>query len=226
MGVNRNIINCTSPDSRTIWHNHSRIGTPGVNEGVFSPSRNTTSSFAKWTGNIDPLYTCVNEFATQERNSNYLCIEKVGVKSVLGEFVADLDPSKRVNLANFVLSESPKFKNLWIPAVDTTNIRNLNFAPSTRAKSLSGTREENFSPSSLGYTRGFETMSEMIAYRNHIKNSELETRQVFERGTKNIPQTRQTDLVTTLNNNPLTRSDRVKDIRHHLSTPPPWPGRE
>ena len=53
VGVNRNILNCTSPD-RTIRRNHSRIGTPGVNEGVFSPSCNTTSSFAKWTGNIEP----------------------------------------------------------------------------------------------------------------------------------------------------------------------------
>ena len=45
VGVDRNTLNCTSPD-RTI-QNHSKIGTPGVNEGVFSPSRGKTSSFAK-----------------------------------------------------------------------------------------------------------------------------------------------------------------------------------
>ena len=75
VGVNRNIINCTSHNKKI--RNHSRIGTPGVNEGVFSPSSNTTSSFAKWTGNIKPLDTSVHVSATQERNSDFSCIEKV-----------------------------------------------------------------------------------------------------------------------------------------------------
>ena len=129
---------------------------------------------------------------------------KSGSKSVLGEIVADLDPSIQVNLANSVLSESPKFKSLGLPAVYATDIRNLGFAPSTRANRLSKTRKDNFSSSRLGYTHYFETMSETTAYRNHIKNYELETREVFERETENIPQTLQTYLVTTLNNNPLT----------------------
>ena len=46
--VDRNIRkSCTSPD-RNI-RNPSRVGTPGVNEGVFSPNRGSNSSFAKWT---------------------------------------------------------------------------------------------------------------------------------------------------------------------------------
>ena len=49
-------------------------------------------------------------------------------------------------------------------------------------------------------------MSKTTAYRNHVKNSELETREVLEQETEHIPQTRQTNLMTTLNNNPLTRS--------------------
>ena len=134
------------------------------------------------------------------------CIEKVGVKSVLGEIVADLDPSIQVNLTNSVLSEIQNFKSLRLHAVNATDIRNLDFAPSTRAKSLSGMWKDNFIPSRLGYTHDFETMSETTAYRYHIKNSELETREVFERETETIPQTLQTYLMTTLNDNPLTRS--------------------
>ena len=130
----------------------------------------------------------------------------MGVKSVLGEIVADLDPSKRVNLANSDISESPKFKILGLPSVAATDIRNIDFAPSTRAKILSGTRRDNLSPFRLGYMHDFETMSKNTAYCNHIKNSEPETREVFEREKENIPQKLQTDLVTTLNNNPLTRS--------------------
>ena len=52
----------------------------------------------------------------------------------------------------------------------------------------------------------FERVRKTTAYSNHIKNSELETREVFERETENIPLTRQTDLVTPLHDNPLTWS--------------------
>ena len=117
------------------------------------------------------------------------CIEKYGVKSVPGEIVPDLDPSKRVNLANSVLTESPKLKNLGLPAVDATDIGNINFVSSTRARILSGTRKDNISPFRLGYTHDCETMSKTKAYCNHIKNSEIETRDIFERETENIPLT-------------------------------------
>ena len=58
----------------------------------------------------------------------------------------------------------------------------------------------------MGYTHGFEIMNKMTEYSNHNKSSELETREVFERELENIPQTRQTDLVVILHDNPLTRS--------------------
>ena len=79
----------------------------------------------------------------------------MGVKSVLGEIVNDLDPSKWVNLANYVLVETPKFKSLGLPDVNSTYIRNLGFAPSTRAKSLSGRQKDNFILYRLGYTHDF-----------------------------------------------------------------------
>ena len=52
-------------------------------------------------------------------------------------------------------------------------------------------------------------MSETTAYRNHIKNSEIETREVFERETlspENIQRTLPMNIVTRLDNNQLTRS--------------------
>ena len=51
----------------------------------------------------------------------------------------------------------------------------------------------------MGYTHDFENMSETTDYRNHIKNSELETREVFERETwspENIQRTLPMDIVT------------------------------
>ena len=52
-------------------------------------------------------------------------------------------------------------------------------------------------------------MSETAAYRNHIKNSEIETREVFERETsspENIQRTLPINIMIRLDNNQLTRS--------------------
>ena len=51
----------------------------------------------------------------------------------------------------------------------------------------------------LGYTHDFETMSKTTAYCNHIKNSEIETREVFEQETlspENIQRTLPMDILT------------------------------
>ena len=52
-------------------------------------------------------------------------------------------------------------------------------------------------------------MSETTAYLNHIKNSEIETREVFEQETsspENIQRTLPMNIETRLDNNQLTRS--------------------
>ena len=70
----------------------------------------------------------------------------------------------------------------------------------------------------LGYTHEFETMCKTKAYRNHIKNSEIETREVFERETsslENIQQTLPMNFETRLDNNQLTQST---DISKHEET--------
>ena len=63
--------------------------------------------------------------------------------------------------------------------------------------SSSGSRTER--NDRLGYTHDFKTISKTTAYRNHIKNSELETREVFEQETlspENIQQTLPTYMMT------------------------------
>ena len=65
--------------------------------------------------------------------------------------------------------------------------------------------KDSVRPLRLGYTHDFENMSETTAYRNHIKNSEFETREVFEQETENIPLTRQPDSMTNLHNNPYNQ---------------------
>ena len=181
---NRNII-CTSRDSRTIEGDHSEIDTPGVNKEVLSPRSDTNSNLLSCTENIKKFDTHVHSSATQERNLELLCIEEVGVKSISPKLRKEFDSSVRVNLANSVLSESSKFISLRHPTVETADIRNIDFTTSTRAKNLNRLWRGTERYDRLGYTHGFETMSETTAYHNHIKNSEIETRKVFERETSN-----------------------------------------
>ena len=133
----------------------------------------------------------------------------MGLKGIFSEIGKDSDYSVRVNLANSVLSEIPMFISLWHPTVETADIRNTNLATSTRAKKLNGLRRSTERDDRLGYTHELETMSEITAYCNHIKISEIETREVFERETsipKNIQQKLPTDIVTRLYDNQLTQS--------------------
>ena len=182
VGSNRNII-CTSLDSRNITGNHSSIVTPGVNKDVFSPRSDTTSNLLSCTGRIKKFDNHVHGSATQERNLESSCIEEVSVKSILPEIVEESDSSGRMSLANYVLSERQKFISLGHLTVETADIRNIDFSTSTRANILNGLLRDTERDDRLGYTHNFETMSETTAYCNHINNSELETREVFERET-------------------------------------------
>ena len=70
-------------------------------------------------------------------------------------------------------------------------------------------------------------MSETTAYRNHTKNSEIETRECFERETsipENIQRTLPMNIVTQLYNNYLTRStDSSKHEETHETEVNPDP---
>ena len=105
----------------------------------------------------------------------------MGVKSLPHEIVADLDLSIRVNLSNSIISESPKFINLGLPTFNARGKPNIALAPTIRAKSVNGTRRDKFKAYWLAYRYDFERVGKTTAYSSHIKNSKLETREVFER---------------------------------------------
>ena len=112
-----------------------------------------------------------------------------------------------MNLEKSVLSESPHIKRLEHTPIETGDIRNLKCISATRQKNCNGLRRRADRDDWLGYTHDFETMSETIAYHNHINNLEIETRRVFERETsspENIQRTIPMDFETLLDNNQLT----------------------
>ena len=120
---------------------------------------------------------------------------------------------------NSVLSKIPKFISIGHPTVETADIWNINFTTSTRAESLSRLQRNTERDDRLGYTYDFETMIKTTAYPNYIKNSELETREVFKTETwnpENIQRTLPIDIVTRLHDNQLTRStDSSKHEERH-----------
>ena len=198
VGGNRNII-YTSHDSINSMGDNIMIGNPGVNKDIFIPRSDTTSNFLSCTGSIKKFDTQVHGSMTQERNLESSCIEEVGVKSILPEIVKESGSSGRMNPANSVLRDSPKFISLRHPTAETADIRNIDLATSTRANNCNWLRRDTERDDRLGYMHDFENMSKTTAYPNHIKNSELETRQVFERkiwSPENIQRTLPIDMVT------------------------------
>ena len=159
------------------------------------------------TNNVDKFDTSVQRSTTKERNLKSSRIEEGSLKIIFPELILEIDPSVRVNLANSVLSESPKFKRLGHPPIETADIRNLDYISTNRPKNWNRLRRSTDRDDRLGYTHDFETMSKMTAYRNHIKNSKIETREVFERETsspENIQRTLPMNIVTQLDNNKCT----------------------
>ena len=112
-------------------------------------------------------------------------------------------------LANSVLSKIPNHKRLRHLPILTSDIQNLKYISATRPKNCNKLRKSTDRDDCLGYTYDFETMSKTTAYRNHIKNWEIETKEIFERETsspKNIQRTLPMNIETRLDNNQLTRS--------------------
>ena len=141
----------------------------------------------------------------------------MGVKSLSDEIVVDLDPRNRVNLASSVLNESLKFINLRPSSFNATGKPNSIFSPSNIGNILNGTERENLNGNWLASRHDFERVSKTRAYSYHIINSELETRQVFEREnieTRYNPLTRQPDLLTQLHDNTQTRSTEISKNGH------------
>ena len=186
-------------DSRNIHRNRiSRIYTPGVNKDIWSVI-DTTLNGLSCTDKVDKFDTLIHGSMTQERNLESSRIKEVDVKSIFPELGTELDSRVRVNLTNSVLGGSPKFIRFGHPTVETAETRNINFDTSTIVKRLNRLLRGTERDDRLGKTHGFETMSETTAYRNHIKNSVIETREVLERetsSTENIQRTLPMNIVT------------------------------
>ena len=91
-----------------------------------------------------------------------------------------------MNLANSLGIEIPKLVYFGHPPIETNNVCNLiDGIVSTRIDNYNGIWRRTYRDDRMAHTHDVETMSKTTAYHNHIKNLEIETRNVFERETSN-----------------------------------------
>ena len=130
-----------------------------------------------------------------------------------------------MNLAKSLSIETPKLAHFGHPPIDTSNVGNLlDVIVATIIDNCNGIWRRTTREDRMAHTHDIETTSETTAYRNHIKNSEIETRNVFERETsnKNIENIVTRLDKTQLDNNKMTRSTDSSKISemHELEVNP------
>ena len=88
-----------------------------------------------------------------------------------------------MNLANFAIIEPPKLGSFGHPPMETDNVGGI---VATRIENSIGILRRTARDDRMAHMHDdIETISEKIAYRNHIRYLEFETREVFEWETSN-----------------------------------------
>ena len=87
-----------------------------------------------------------------------------------------------MNLTNSLRIESPKLVHFGNPPIETDTVGNLlNGIVDTRIENYDRIWRRTDRDIRMAHTHDIETISEKIAYHKHIRDSEFETREVFER---------------------------------------------
>ena len=143
-------------------------------------------------------------------------IEEGSLESIFPNIVKEKNSSKRMNLANSVLVQNLKLVSFRNPPMQTYNVSNPIYSiTATRVMDQDGIRRPTYREVRTTPKNGdVETMSEKLAYNKFIKDSEFETREVFEQG--NIESIGARLETTRLDENQITQSvDSSKRIKKH-----------
>ena len=151
-------------------------------------------SIVKRHRRADTFDALINGHLAKNSDSVRFFSHVLGLEAVSGE-VTDVDASKRMKFAsNIFLGEAQKFVDLRLLTVNTAGKLNSVFNPFTRAEGL--TDHSDWLASRHRITEVTEVrVSEIQAYSDYIKKSEVETRDVFER--ENIQMTRPENIQLT-----------------------------
>ena len=157
----------------------------------------------------DKLDTIVQQSLTNERNAESPRIEEEILESVFSNIVEDSNSSERMNLANYLSIETPEIVHCGHPPIESDNVGNLlDGIVATIIENSNRIWRRTDRDDRMAHTHDIETIIEYIAYCKNIRDSEIETRKVFERETSNE---NIVNIVTRLDktrpdNNQMTRS--------------------
>ena len=185
-----------------------RIVTPFVNKDIWS--RDDAFSVQSDTGKADKLDTAVQKSSTDESNKASSQIEEGSLESICHKIIKESNSSERMNLANYLLLQTPKLVHFGHTPMDTDNVgHRSDGSVTTRVVEQDGIWRPTDRDDRMAPAHGdIETISEKIDFRKYIRYSEFETREVFEQETsnQNIEKIDNRLETTQLEKNKMTRS--------------------
>ena len=203
-----------------------RIGTPFVNKKIWSG--NDAFSVRSDVGELDKLDTYVQQSSTDERNTASSRIEEGSLESICPKIIEETNSSERMNLANSLLVQTPNLVSFRHPLMQTDNIGHpINSIAANIVMEQDGIWRTTDRDTNMAPMHGdIETISEKLVFHKYIRDSEFETREVFERETSN----RNIENIGTrletirLDENQMTRSvDSSKRSKKHEPEVKPYP---
>ena len=134
----------------------------------------------------EKLDTIVQQSPTNKRNTASPRIEEDSLESIFSKIVKESNSSERMNPANYLSIETPKLVHFRHPPIEKENVGNLlDGCVATRIENSDRIWKRKEKDDRMAHTHDIENISKKIAYHKHIRDSEFETRKVFERETLN-----------------------------------------
>ena len=153
-----------------------------MNEDISSRD-DTLSTVRSDISEAEKLDTAVKQYLTDKRNTAPSQIEEGSPKIIFTEIVEDSNSSEQMNLANSLDVQTPELVPFKHPPMQTDNVVHRRYGSvATRVLDQDRIRRPTDRNIRTTPTHGdIERISEKLAYRKFIKDSEFETREVFER---------------------------------------------
>ena len=168
------IIGASRPDQ-------SRITSLGMKEDISSRD-DVRSTVQSDVGEADKLYAAVQRSSSNEWNTESSRIVEGSPESIFRKVVEKFDSSERMNLANYLSVQTSELVLLRHTPMQKDNVgkRRSGNAATKIANQYGVWRPTHREIKAATIHGESETISEKLAYRKFIKDSDFETREVFE----------------------------------------------
>ena len=134
-------------------------------------------------GELNKINTAVQRSPTNRMNTASSRIEEGSLKRIFSEIGEESNSSEPMRLENSLGVQTPKLVSFRHPPMQTKNVgKPIDSIAATRVMDQDGIQRPADRDVRTTPTHGdVETMIEKLVYRKFIKDSEFETREVFER---------------------------------------------